>query len=486
VGERAPVVRVLATALAVVAFAFGPATSAGSQVVLSGTSAEAPRPTGPEVDFPAYMYDGGHSAFSPAATTITPSSTLKLKYLFTEQSTPKHPRPEFISTPLVLGHVIYIGSNSGEFYAIDEVTGTVIWKEFLGFEAKFECPGGGFYATAASGIDPTSGALTLYAPSGDGNVYALRASDGTVLWKAPVNVPTPGMDDYFNYSSPEIANGKIYVGISSKCDDPLVRGGLVSLDQATGAQLAVYYTVPQGQVGGSIWTSPAIANDGSVIVTTGNGLNGTLVGDTQSIVRLDPNTLARLDGYQVVTSPHDSDFGGSPTVFSATLKGVTTPMVGACNKTGFYYAWKLNALSAGPVWKVNNAAHQNGTGICVSGAVWDGSNLYLAGTRSTIGGVSFRGSIRKLNPATGATIWATGLPAAIMTSPTLDGAGTIVAASRDSGTSVTNSAFLIDANTGTYVTINDGNQTAAPSPVFADQYLIIATSVGQIYTYETQ
>ena len=33
--------------------------------------------------------------------------------------------------------------------------------------------------------------------------------------------------------------------------------------------------------------------------------------------------------------------------------------------------------------------------------------------------------MRKLDPATGSALWVTGLPAAIMTSPTLDGAGAI-------------------------------------------------------------
>jgi outer membrane protein assembly factor BamB len=339
----------------------------------------------------------------------------------------------------------------------------VIWKKFIGFEAKFQCRAQGTFASAASGIDPTSGALTIYAASGDGNIYALRASDGTTLWKSPVNVPSPGMNDYFTYSSPEVANGKIYVGISAECDNPnapFVRGALASLDQATGSRVATFFTVPDGTLGGSIWTSPAIASDGSVLITTGNAENGALVGDAQSIVRLDGNTLHRIDGYQLVTGTSNSDFGGSPTVFSAKLGGVATPMVGACNKDGNYYAWKLNALSAGPVWQVNLASHQNTTGDCDAGAIWDGTNLYVAGCRTTIGGVSYRGSMRKLDPATGAALWVTGLPVAIMTSPTLDGAGAIAAAGFDLA-SATNSGFLIDAGTGAYQLVDDGSMPAA-------------------------
>jgi outer membrane protein assembly factor BamB len=489
VGAKTTIGRGGATLGVLLALVVGAAAPAGSQMLVPRVSVATHANVAPGVDFPAYMHDAAHSAFSPAATTIASTSHLGAAYVFQEQPIANQPRPEFVATPLVLQHVIYIGSNSGDFYAIDEVTGTVIWKEFLGFEAKFQCRAQGFFATAASGIDPTSGALTIYAASGDGNVYALRASDGTILWKSPVNVPDPGTNDYFSYSSPEIANGKIYIGISAECDtpsDPLrIRGGLAALDQATGNRVATYYTVPDGQLGGSVWSSPAIAPDGSVLVTTGNGLNGAMVGDTQSIVRLDPNTLQRLDGYQVVTTSTDSDFGGSPTVFTANIHGVSTPMVGACNKNGFYYAWRLNALSAGPVWKVNLARHQPSTGDCDAGAIWDGTNLYVAGCRTTIHGVSYRGSIRKLNPANGAALWVAGLPAAIMTSPTLDGSGAIAATSFDVGDFPANTGFLIDANTGTSHLLDDGNTLAAPSPVFADQYLIIATDGGYIYTYQT-
>jgi outer membrane protein assembly factor BamB len=412
-----------------------------------------------------------------------------LKYVFQETQTPNRPRTQFVSTPLVLRHVIYIGSNSGEFYAINLSTGTVIWEKFLGFEVKFQCRAQGFYATAASGIDPTSRALTVYAASGDGNIYALRASDGAILWKSPVNVPTPGHNDYFTFSAPEIANGKVYVGISSECDNsssPVsIRGGLAALDQATGHRVATYFSVPNGQLGGSIWTSPAIAPDGSVIVATGDGLNGALVGDAQSVVRLDPNTLRRLDGYQLVTSMADDDFGGSPTVFTANLGGVPTPMVGACNKNGVYYAWRLNALAAGPVWHVTIGETVNSTGNCDAGAIWNGTNLFIGGPRATIGGHSYRGSMRKLNPATGHAVWETGLPAAIMMPATLDGAGAIAAASFDT-TGTINTGYIINANTGTYHLVADGNTLAVPSPIFADQYLVIATGSGRIYTYQTQ
>jgi polyvinyl alcohol dehydrogenase (cytochrome) len=440
------------------------------------------------VNYAGFMHDVAHSSFSPSATTITPSSSLSVKWTFQETKPAGGLRPAFYSTPLVISHVMYAPSNSGEVYAIDIGTGNVLWRKFVGFEAKATCRAQGTYATSASGTDPTTGVLTIYVASGNGNVYALRASDGATLWTSPVNVPSSGKNDRFNYSSPTLANGKIYIGMASECDNsssPVsIRGGVVALDQKTGTKVATWYTVPSGQLGGSVWSTPAIGPDGSVFVTTGDATTSLLAGDSQSIVRLDRNTLTRLDGYQLVTGKSDTDFGASPTMFTATLGGTLTQMVGACNKNGFYYAWKANSLSTGWVWRYKAARHQNNTGECDGGAVWDGSSLYVPGARSTIGGVSYRGSMAKLNPATGAVIWATGLPEAIRTYPSLDGAGALVAASFDT-TSATNSAFLFNASTGTYRTVSDGNMLSVSAPVFADQYLVIANLAGTIYTYQS-
>src|SRR6185295_6950701 len=142
--------------------------------------------------------------------------------------------------------------------------------------------------------------------------------------------------------------GHIYLGISSFCDEPLVRAGVIEINQHTGAVEQTWYSVPDGSIGGSVWTSVAASASGANLwVSTGNECDPT--GDSLSIVRLS-GSLARLDAWQVpgaAGSGHDWDFGSSPTLFGGTGSPAA---VGACNKDGVYYALGRTALPAGPLW----------------------------------------------------------------------------------------------------------------------------------------
>jgi len=94
-------------------------------------------------------------------------------------------------------------------------------------------------------------------------------------------------------------------------------------------------------------------------------------------------TLAKLASWQVPLSQQvkDSDFGGSPTLFTATIGGTPTGMVGACNKNGTYYALQRGNLAAGPVWQMQVGAGASGGPQCDAAAIWDGTHLFIGGTR---------------------------------------------------------------------------------------------------------
>jgi outer membrane protein assembly factor BamB len=434
-------------------------------------------------DWPAYIYGAGHSSYNAAATTITPANVGSLTKYWQwspEPNTiPGQPAAKALySSPVVVGGRVYIGGHNGNFYALDLATKTKVWERFFGFVGQHTCAARGFASTATVVPDPSRGGqLTVYVAAADGYVYALNAATGATVWQGLVHVPSTTQNDYYNWASPTVANGKVYMGITSQCDKPLIRGGVIGFDQATGATIGTYFSMAAGHVGGGVWSSVAVGPNGDVYAATGTGR----IDDAEAIVRLDGNTLARIEAWQIPSNEaiNDSDFGASPTIFTATLGGVPTTMVGACNKNGIFYAMRATDLSSGPVWKFNTAkGSAAGQSACITAAIWDGARLFVAAAPTTINGTLFQGSVRQLNPDTGAPIWQTGLSEIVLGSPTLDGGG-VIAIGTYVNPSTANGLYLVQASNGHVLRkIITNKSTVFAQAVFADNYLVIATAGG--------
>ena len=86
----------------------------------------------------------------------------------------------------------------------------------------------------------------------------------------------------------------------------------------------------------------------------------------------------------------------------------------------------------------------------------------------------YRGSVERLNPATGAIGWQIGLPEGVLSSPAINASGVIGIGTYDNGTAP-NATYLIDASTGAILTtLNQGN-VVFPQSAFADGWLYTAT-----------
>jgi outer membrane protein assembly factor BamB len=90
------------------------------------------------------------------------------------------------------------------------------------------------------------------------------------------------------------------------------------------------------------------------------------------------------------------------------INGVSHQLVGAENKDGKYYVLDRANIGKGPIWQatiaVSGECPQCGQGG-ISPSAWDGKTLYVGGGNTTINGSSCQGSLRALNPATGAFRW---------------------------------------------------------------------------------
>jgi outer membrane protein assembly factor BamB len=212
------------------------------------------------------------------------------------------------ATPAFSDGKVYMGSWDGYEYALDQASGTQRWRTFLG---RYTNPCDTSGVTSSPAIQDGSAVLG----GGDANWYSLNTTTGAKQWSLFVGDPSSG---YYNWATPVTFNGYAYVGVSSLCDSPLVQGKLLRVRLTTGAVANTWKVVPDGQVGGTIWTTPAVDKArNKVYVTTGNraydssGNNQKLA---ESMVAVDAATLAVKDYWSLpVSDPTpDADWGTGP------------------------------------------------------------------------------------------------------------------------------------------------------------------------------
>jgi len=431
---------------------------------------------GPTANWPGYLHGTLHSSYNARERTIRPGNARMLvrQWRFRGDRATRRGQPPsgFLASPTVAGNAVYIGSDSGWFYKLRARTGTVLAKRFIGFQRAKTCAPRGFVATATVATDRSSGRLMVYIAAPNGVLYALRAANLSVKWRSVIALPSRRTSDFFQWSSPTVAQGTIYVGISSNCDHPLVPGGLASYNQATGRRIATFRTLPRGMLGGSVWSSAAVGSGGEVYVTTGNPPKGQFEPPfSDSIVQLASRTLRVLASFAVPAGQvmPDGDFGASPTLFGR--------YVGACNKNGIFYALFRSTMTLAWSQRIGAPAPRHGISNCSAAAVYDGRSLYLAGDAVTIGGKTYQGSIQRLDPVTGKVLWITGLRNGVIGSPSMDGGGVIAVGTYDF-TATPNATYLVDAATGRILrTLIKGSDDFAQS-VFAGGRLFTANGTG--------
>jgi len=204
------------------------------------------------------------------------------------------------SHPALAGGAIYVGSQSGEVYALDRSSGCIRWV----FEAAAEVRTGIVVSPWKVG-DAKARPLAYF---GDlvGNVYAVDAQTGALAWRdhaeqhASVTIT----------AAPVLSNGRLYVPVSSLEEaniDPAYpcctfRGSVIAYDAGSGKRLWQSYTVPPslpqgrnaagtprfGPSGAAIWNTPAVdERRDQLYVATGDNYSSPATGMSDSIVAMD-------------------------------------------------------------------------------------------------------------------------------------------------------------------------------------------------------
>ena len=170
--------------------------------------------------------------------------------------------------PVVAGGRLYAGDAEGDLFALDAKSGCIIWRTEV--EAGIR--------SAITLGERSGGGLAAYFGDQAANMYAVDAATGKVMWKVRV-------DDHPQAAitaASALYAGRLYVPVSSreeaKVADPrypccVFRGSVLALDAATGKQIWKTYTIDERP-------KPGAKNSAGIVIL---GPSGAPVWNTPTI-----------------------------------------------------------------------------------------------------------------------------------------------------------------------------------------------------------
>ena len=267
------------------------------------------------------------------------------------------------ATPIVIDGVIYVSTAWSKVFAIDALSGKLIWKY------DPEVPGAWAARTCCDvvnrGVAVSEG--KVYVGALDGRLISLDAKTGEVIWEV---LTIDREQRYAITGAPRVVKGKVVIGNGGA--EFGVRGYVSAYDAETGEQVWRFYTVPGDPSqpfenpilekaaetwtgewwalggGGTVWDSMAYDPDLDLLyIGVGNGspwdrnVRSPEGGDNwflSSIVALRPDDGTYVWHYQ--TTPGENwDYTATQHMILAELeiRGQTRKVIMQAPKNGFFY-----------------------------------------------------------------------------------------------------------------------------------------------------
>ncbi|WP_108659735.1 PQQ-like beta-propeller repeat protein [Acuticoccus kandeliae] len=372
-----------------------------------------PQPGGNAKNDPGHLaYNGGGARAWRA--TVGSSSTFGMGSI-------SRGSPRISARPVVSGDRVYVYAPDGTVTALSAGNGGRVWQVSLR-------PDGERDAGAGGGVTVENG--KVFAATGYGQVAALNASNGDVLWTRDLDAPARG--------APTAGAGKVFV-VSQKNE-------VYAINQEDGTEAFTYAGIPE-QAGLLAVSSPAVSGDKVVIPYSSGEVMAFSVSSGepawQSFVTRSMRTLA-VAGL--------TDVSGSPviegdTVFATGVSGRTI----AVNLGNGDLRWERNIGSA----------HT---------PIVSGDALFI---------VDLGDRMVALNKSTGVTLWMTELPKPnkkkdhAYAGPVLAG-GSLYAVSNDGRLA------QIEPSSGKLLSERNIGSAAYTAPIVASGQMIIVSDAGEI------
>jgi polyvinyl alcohol dehydrogenase (cytochrome) len=246
-----------------------------------------------------------HVAADDAGLTAEDVPHLELKWAFSYADATRAR-----SQPTIGGGAVFIGSQNGTIYALDEDTGCARWT----YQAEAEVRS----ALTLDGVE--SDQPMLYFGDFNANAYAIDADTGALIWKVAVGDHVAATIT----GSPKLYEDTLYVPVSSRewasAADPeyeccTFRGNVVALNKIDGTMQWRGHVVPDEPVktdrsnavgipiwnpaGAPVWNSPTVdTKRGRLYIGTGEAYTSPAVNTSDAIVAMDMENGALIWAYQ--------------------------------------------------------------------------------------------------------------------------------------------------------------------------------------------
>ena len=333
--------------------------------------------------------------------------------------------------PAVVGGRVYVGSESGDVFALNARTGCTYWQYHAKAGIRTAVSVGPYKAGGAGGF-------AVYFADVNATAYAVDANTGKELWSRKLDDHTYAAAT----GSPTFHDGRLYVPLAAVGEEGqggrigyeccTFRGSITALDANTGAVVWKSYTIPDapaprgknaegktmwGPSGAGVWGAPTIdPARRAIYITTGNNYSDPATPTSDAVIAMDLETGRHRWVFQPTpndtwaggckgtsapggncpqTQGPDHDFSISP-VLTRTAAG--RDLVIVQQKSGMAYA--LDPDKGTKVWEYKTSG---GSGLGGQwGAAADATQAYF--------GVRTPGGIHAVKVDTGAPAWATPPP----------------------------------------------------------------------------
>jgi len=334
-----------------------------------------------DTDWTEYNGDGARSHYSTLSqVNIENVNQLKVAWTYASGGADTAGnRTQIQCNPIIIQGILYGVSANTQAFAINAVTGKVIWKTAL-------TDNGG---TTSRGVSYWSDKQEKRIFFGAGKwLYALDANTGKPInsfgENGRINLKTgmerPGADDYILSNTPNtIYKNLIIVGTRVSESETALRGDIRAFDVLTGKKIWTFHTIPQkGEFGYETWEQqPARENIGGanswagmaidrkrgiVYIPTGSAAYDFYGGNrpganlyANCLLALDASTGKKLWHYQLVHHDiWDRDPPAPPNLITVTHQGKQIDAVAQITKQGYIFVF--DRVTGKPLFPIKETA----------------------------------------------------------------------------------------------------------------------------------